>query len=106
MKGKGIGASSPIQCMKRPCLQPAAMSQSVEARAMIIRMITIRPQMKAITYKQTKRSFYYDLHTIHIAYTVSVSAASPTNLRLSNGLPYGTLNVLEYTASNSKTRDE
>jgi hypothetical protein len=51
--------------MKRPCLQPAAMSQSVEARAMIIKMITIRPQMKAITYKQKKRSFYYELHTIH-----------------------------------------
>lgn len=51
LKGSGMGAPCSIQCMKSPCLQPAAMSQSVEASPIIISIITIRPQMNAITCK-------------------------------------------------------
>lgn len=49
LNGKGVGASSAMQCTNSPCLQPAAISQSVEASAISISATTIRPQMNAIT---------------------------------------------------------
>jgi hypothetical protein len=58
------------------------MSQSVEARAMIIRMITIRPQMKAITYNRQKEVSF-------MICTVSVLAAGFL-------MVWAPLNVSEY----------
>jgi len=54
LKGCGVGEFSPMQWRNKPWRQPAAMSQSVEARAMSINAITIRPHTKAMTCKHNK----------------------------------------------------
>lgn len=51
LNGKGNVAPSDTQCTNSPCLQPADKSQSVDVKAIIIRTITINPQMKAMTFK-------------------------------------------------------
>jgi hypothetical protein len=51
LNGKGRSASTEIQCTKRPCLQPADNSQSVDVNAIIIRIMTMNPQINAMTFK-------------------------------------------------------
>lgn len=51
LKGRGRSAPSETQCTKSPCLQPADNSQSVDVNAIIIRIITIKPQINAMTFK-------------------------------------------------------
>lgn len=50
LNGKGGSASSVTQCTNSPCLQPAASSHSVDVSAIIIRTMTIIPQINAITF--------------------------------------------------------
>lgn len=51
LNGKGGSASGVTQCTNSPCLHPAASSQSVDVSAIIMRIMTIIPQMNEITFK-------------------------------------------------------
>lgn len=53
LKGSGVGAPSSMQWANNPCLHPRAISQSVDARPIIISSTTMIPHMNAITCKRT-----------------------------------------------------
>lgn len=62
LNGKGVGAPSSMQCAKRPCLHPSAISQSLDARPIIISIMTMIPHMKAITWDSTEVTNISEIH--------------------------------------------
>lgn len=50
LNGKGSLAPSETQYTNNPCLHPSDKSQSVDVSAIIIRTMTMKPQMKAMTF--------------------------------------------------------
>lgn len=63
-----------MQWLNKPCRQPADISQSVDASAIISKMITMLPHMKAITCRKYNQHCVREV--LHIIYIYTIGMAS------------------------------